>query len=73
VQCADAEWWLRRLRNYGSLFLGEETTVAFGDKTSGLNPQSGSRALEFAAMRNTNFDRYQSGHQKKDAPKEEGE
>jgi len=37
VQCADAEWWLRRLCNYGSLFLGEETTVAFGDKTSGPN------------------------------------
>jgi sulfopropanediol 3-dehydrogenase len=37
VQCADAEWWLRRLRNYGSLFLGEEATVAFGDKTSGPN------------------------------------
>jgi sulfopropanediol 3-dehydrogenase len=34
VHCADAEWWLERLRNYGSLFLGEETTVAFGDKTS---------------------------------------
>jgi sulfopropanediol 3-dehydrogenase len=37
VQCADAEWWLRHLHNYGSLFLGEETTVAFGDKTSGPN------------------------------------
>jgi sulfopropanediol 3-dehydrogenase len=37
VQCPDAEWWLRHLRNYGSLFLGEETTVAFGDKTSGPN------------------------------------
>jgi sulfopropanediol 3-dehydrogenase len=37
VQCADAEWWLQHLRNYGSLFLGEETTVAFGDKTSGPN------------------------------------
>ncbi len=37
VHCADAEWWLERLRNYGSLFLGEETTVAFGDKTSGPN------------------------------------
>ena len=37
VQCADTVWWLRRLRNYGSLFLGEETTVAFGDKTSGPN------------------------------------
>ena len=37
VQCADLDWWLSRLRNYGSLFLGEETTVAFGDKTSGPN------------------------------------
>jgi sulfopropanediol 3-dehydrogenase len=37
VQCADAEWWLHHLRNFGSLFLGEETTVAFGDKTSGPN------------------------------------
>jgi sulfopropanediol 3-dehydrogenase len=37
VQCADVEWWLGHLRNYGSLFLGEETTVAFGDKTSGPN------------------------------------
>ena len=26
-----------RLTNYGSLFLGEETTVAYGDKTSGPN------------------------------------
>jgi sulfopropanediol 3-dehydrogenase len=37
VQAADPDWWLARLRNYGSLFLGEETTVAFGDKTSGPN------------------------------------
>ncbi len=37
VQCADLDWWLATLRNYGSLFLGEETTVAFGDKTSGPN------------------------------------
>ncbi|MDH3792151.1 MAG: histidinol dehydrogenase, partial [Rhodospirillales bacterium] len=37
VQCADLDWWLQNLRNYGSLFLGEETTVAFGDKTSGPN------------------------------------
>ena len=27
----------RSLTNYGSLFLGEETTVAFGDKASGPN------------------------------------
>lgn len=37
VQAQDLEWWLNRLRNYGSLFLGEETTVAFGDKCSGTN------------------------------------
>jgi sulfopropanediol 3-dehydrogenase len=44
VQAADPDWWLARLRAYGSLFLGEETTVAFGDKCSGPNhvlPTSG--------------------------------
>ena len=37
VQAADPDWWLENLHNYGSLFLGEETTVTFGDKTSGPN------------------------------------
>ena len=37
VQAADLDWWLARLTCYGSLFLGEETTVAFGDKASGPN------------------------------------
>ena len=37
VQCEDLDWWLQRLSNYGSLFLGEETTVAYGDKCSGTN------------------------------------
>jgi sulfopropanediol 3-dehydrogenase len=37
VHAQDLDWWLARLTNYGSLFLGEETTVAFGDKTSGPN------------------------------------
>ncbi len=37
VHADDLDWWLARLTNYGSLFLGEETTVAFGDKTSGPN------------------------------------
>ncbi|MFN4202849.1 MAG: histidinol dehydrogenase [Tabrizicola sp.] len=44
VQARDLDWWLDRLTAYGSLFLGEETTVAFGDKTSGPNhvlPTSG--------------------------------
>lgn len=44
VQAFDLDWWLGRLTAYGSLFLGEETTVAFGDKTSGPNhvlPTSG--------------------------------
>lgn len=37
VQAADLPWWKARLSSYGSLFLGEETTVAYGDKTSGTN------------------------------------
>jgi sulfopropanediol 3-dehydrogenase len=37
VQAADLLWWRDRLTCYGSLFLGEETTVAFGDKASGTN------------------------------------
>ncbi len=37
VQTEDLDWWLGRLTNYGSLFLGEETTVAYGDKASGPN------------------------------------
>jgi len=37
VQCKDLDWWLKNLSCYGSLFLGEETTVAFGDKCSGPN------------------------------------
>ncbi len=44
VQAADLDWWLENLTCYGSLFLGEETTVAFGDKASGPNhvlPTSG--------------------------------
>ncbi len=37
VHAIDLDWWFRHLRNYGSLFLGEETTVAYGDKASGPN------------------------------------
>ncbi|MEQ9324299.1 MAG: histidinol dehydrogenase, partial [Polyangiaceae bacterium] len=37
VQCRDLDWWLATLRSYGSLFLGEECTVAYGDKVSGPN------------------------------------
>ncbi len=37
VHANDLDWWLANLSNYGSLFLGEETTVAFGDKASGPN------------------------------------
>jgi sulfopropanediol 3-dehydrogenase len=37
VHCRDLDWWHARLTNYGSLFLGEETNVAFGDKVSGPN------------------------------------
>jgi sulfopropanediol 3-dehydrogenase len=38
VHAADEDWWLGRLREYGSLFLGPLTTVAFSDKgTTGTN------------------------------------
>ena len=37
VHAENLDWWLKRLKNYGSLFLGEETTVAYGDKCSGPN------------------------------------
>jgi sulfopropanediol 3-dehydrogenase len=37
VMAKDLDWWLAHLSNYGSLFLGEETTVAYGDKCSGPN------------------------------------
>jgi sulfopropanediol 3-dehydrogenase len=44
VQAAGLEWWKGRLTAYGSLFLGAESTVAFGDKAAGTNhvlPTSG--------------------------------
>ena len=37
VHARDLDWWLASLTCYGSLFLGEETTVAYGDKASGPN------------------------------------
>jgi sulfopropanediol 3-dehydrogenase len=37
VIAEDLDWWLGRLTNYGSLFLGEETQTTFGDKCSGTN------------------------------------
>ena len=37
VQADDLDWWLDRLQCYGSLFLGEETTVSYGDKAAGTN------------------------------------
>ncbi len=37
VQTKDWKYYLDNCKNYGSVFLGEETTVAFGDKTIGTN------------------------------------
>lgn len=37
VQTTNVDWYRGRLRNYGSLFLGEESTVAYSDKTIGTN------------------------------------
>lgn len=37
IQTADDDWYLDRLRNYGSAFVGAEATVAYGDKGVGTN------------------------------------
>ncbi|GIX08870.1 histidinol dehydrogenase [Elioraea sp.] len=37
VQTARDDWYLARLTNYGSLFVGEQSTVAYGDKGVGTN------------------------------------
>jgi sulfopropanediol 3-dehydrogenase len=37
IQTSDNAWYVARLKNYGSLFIGEEATVAFGDKCAGPN------------------------------------
>jgi sulfopropanediol 3-dehydrogenase len=37
VQTRDPDWFLERLTNYGSLFLGEHSTVAYSDKAIGTN------------------------------------
>jgi sulfopropanediol 3-dehydrogenase len=37
VIAEDLEWWKAHLNNYGSLFLGEGSTVTHGDKCSGTN------------------------------------
>jgi sulfopropanediol 3-dehydrogenase len=37
LHVGDPDYYFERLRNYGSLFIGEETTVAYGDKSIGTN------------------------------------
>lgn len=37
IHTQDLDYFLEKLRNYGSLFLGMETTVAYGDKCIGTN------------------------------------
>jgi len=37
LHVADRDYYFARLSNYGALFIGEETTVAYGDKASGTN------------------------------------
>ena len=37
IMTEDLDWWHQRLNNYGSLFLGPEATVTFGDKSAGPN------------------------------------
>jgi len=37
VMTRNTEWYLQNLTNYGSLFLGADTNVAYGDKVIGTN------------------------------------
>ena len=37
IHVQDTEYYFEKLKNYGSLFIGEETTVAYGDKSIGTN------------------------------------
>jgi sulfopropanediol 3-dehydrogenase len=37
VHTADPDWFLEHLNNYGSLFLGDQTCVSYGDKAIGTN------------------------------------
>jgi sulfopropanediol 3-dehydrogenase len=37
IHTEDPDWYLERLRNYGSLFLGSQTSVPYGDKGIGTN------------------------------------
>ncbi len=37
LHVADLDYYAEKLVNYGSLFIGEETTVAYGDKSIGTN------------------------------------
>jgi sulfopropanediol 3-dehydrogenase len=37
IQTSDPDYYLQNLSNYGSLFVGAETTVAYGDKCIGTN------------------------------------
>jgi sulfopropanediol 3-dehydrogenase len=37
LQTARDDWYLANLKNYGSLFVGEQSTVAYGDKGVGTN------------------------------------
>ena len=37
VLTENPKWWLENITNYGALFLGKETNVAYGDKVIGTN------------------------------------
>lgn len=37
VMTSDDEYFLRNMRNYGALFIGPRTNVAYGDKVIGTN------------------------------------
>ena len=53
VMTRDPDYFLRHMRNYGALFLGPRTNVAYGDKVIGTNhtlPTTTGRALHGRAL-----------------------
>ena len=73
LQVRNQAAYMDRLVNYGSLFIGEETTVAYGDKTIGTNhilpTSSGSPLHGRRVGREISEDLHVSAHDPEQAPK----
>ena len=62
VQTRNDDWYLGRLRNYGSLFVGEESTVAYSDKSHGTQSHPAHRPRRALHGRAVGGQVHQDGH-----------